>query len=74
MNATRHRSITRMLTRHRYALTQGYHGCLCGKVKISSHLDHTRHLADLVEALIEEALDATFGDHARYRNNPKDAA
>jgi hypothetical protein len=55
-----------MLIRHsRVTTTDGRcTGCLCGAA--SSRFDYYKHLAELIDELIEDALDAAFGAHARY--------
>ena len=69
-NANRQRRIASMLARHSrlIAADGSCRGCLCGAA--TSRLDYYKHLAELVDGLIEDALDAAFGNHDRYRNNP----
>ena len=64
-NAHRQRRIASLLARHsRLVDAQGRHqGCLCGAAK--SRLDYYKHLAEMVEALIDDALDSAFGEHGR---------
>lgn len=67
-NAHRQRAIASLLTRHsRVNAADGTCvGCLCGAPM--ARLDHTKHLAKLVDALVEAALDAVFADHAKGRS------
>lgn len=67
-NAHRQRAIASLLTRHaRVNAADGTCvGCLCGAPM--GRLDHTKHLAQLVDALVDEALNVAFGNHAKQRS------
>jgi hypothetical protein len=69
-NANRQRRIAAMLVRHtRVTDSKGdCTGCLCGASV--SRFGHYKHLAELVDELVESALDDAFAGHERYRNNP----
>lgn len=67
-NLTRQRQIAALMARHsRLSTPQGTHiGCLCADVKASrSRYEYYLHVAEIVDLLIQEALDATFGEASR---------
>lgn len=67
-NAHRQRAIASLLTRHtRVTAPDGTCvGCLCGAPM--TRFEHTKHLAQLVDALVEAALDVAFANHAKDRS------
>ena len=67
-NAQRQRAIASLLTRHTRITAQDGTcvGCLCGAPM--TRFDHTKHLAQLVDALVEAALDVAFANHAKGRS------
>ena len=69
-NANRQRRIASMLIRHYPVLSaEGRQiGCLCGLV--GGRVEHTKHVARIVDQLIDDALDSAFAAHDRFRNSP----
>lgn len=63
-NLTRQRAVARLLARHsRLTTPAGEHiGCLCQHPAASrTRNDYYLHLAELVDMLVQETLDAAFG-------------
>jgi hypothetical protein len=64
INLTRQRAVARLFARHaRLSTPAGEHiGCLCQNVAAArTRNDYYLHLAELVDILVQETLDATFG-------------
>lgn len=67
-NLTRQRAIARLMARHsRLTTPAGQHiGCLCNNVGAArTRNDYYLHIAELVDMLVQESLDAAFTSHHR---------
>lgn len=64
-NVRRQRAIATLLARHKPITNVNGKtiGCSCGVADMG--FDHCKHLASVVEGLIDAALDAAFADHSR---------